>query len=104
MRAARHGRLKKLGRRSSSPRHYDDPGLGRRIAHPDDLPLLEAAVVAPEQHHTVMIRWRHKNGLVFATEQRITPTEARWTRFEALEGIGRPSSRGSGSLQAPKRR
>lgn len=46
--------------------HYDDPGLGRRLVHPDDLHLLDdpAAMVG-----TVRLRWIHRNGRVIWCEQ-----------------------------------
>ena len=79
--------------------HYNDPELGRRIAHPDDLALLEAAVLAPEEHKTVTIRWRHKGGVVFTTEQRITAIQNAMAQVVALEGIGRPVIEGERRFQ-----
>ena len=70
--------------------HYADPDLGRRIAHPDDLPLLEKVIRAPATHRTVTLRWRHKEGAVFATEQRLTLVREASGDIIAIEGIGRP--------------
>lgn len=46
--------------------HYDDPTLGRRIVHPDDLHLLDdpAAMTG-----SLRCRWRHRNGRVVWCEQ-----------------------------------
>ena len=70
--------------------HYDDPDLGRRIAHPDDLPLLEKVLSAPAAHTAVTLRWRHKEGAVFATEQRLTLERGSNGEVVAIEGVGRP--------------
>jgi DNA-binding winged helix-turn-helix (wHTH) protein len=70
--------------------HYADPDLGRRIAHPDDAPLIEATLAAPDANATVMIRWRHRSGATFATEQRITAVRDATGAVVALEGVGRP--------------
>lgn len=75
--------------------HYADPDLGRRIAHPDDLPLLEETIRAPEAHPTVTLRWIHRRGRVFRTEQRLTVVRDAGGEVVALEGIGRPVSASS---------
>ncbi len=71
--------------------HYADPDLGRRIAHPDDLPLLEELIAAPGEHREVTIRWRHREGHVFSTDQRITVVRDEAGAPVVLEGIGRPT-------------
>lgn len=70
--------------------HYADPDLGRRIAHPDDLPLLEKALGSPEDHLTVTLRWLHKQGAVFATEHRLALVRDDDGELVAVEGVGRP--------------
>ena len=70
--------------------HYADPDLGRRIAHPEDLPLLEKVIRAPDAHPTVTLRWRHRQGAVFATEQRLTLVREAGGDVIAIEGVGRP--------------
>jgi hypothetical protein len=70
--------------------HYADPALGRRIVHPDDVPLLEAAIAAPEEHKQLMLRWRHKAGVELLTEQRIVAIRNGHGQLVALEGVARP--------------
>lgn len=70
--------------------HYADPDLGRRIAHPEDLPLLEQVLSAPGAHRTVMLRWLHREGMVFTTEQRLTLVRDDAGEIVAMEGVGRP--------------
>jgi len=70
--------------------HYDDPDLGRRIIHPDDLAVLEAFLAAPATGTTLLLRWRHRSGAIFATEQRITLVRDASGEIVAIEGIGRP--------------
>jgi DNA-binding winged helix-turn-helix (wHTH) protein len=70
--------------------HYADPDLGRRIAHPDDLPLLEETIRSPADHPTVTLRWRHRRGTVFMTEHRLTVIRDGDGEVVALEGVGRP--------------
>ena len=79
--------------------HYEDPDLGRRIVHPDDLPTIEAALVSPDEHMTFTVRWRHKRGFVFATEHRITVIRNALGQVVALEGIARPVIEGERRLQ-----
>lgn len=82
--------------------HYADPDLGRRVAHPDDLPLLEETLRAPEAHAKVTLRWRHRRGTVFTTEQRLTLVRDAGGEVVALEGVARPlaAGRDGASLQA----
>src|SRR5918998_1868269 len=47
--------------------HYADPDLGRRIVHPDDLPVLEAAIASPGAHPVLTLRWRHRTGAIMTT-------------------------------------
>jgi DNA-binding response OmpR family regulator len=69
--------------------HYADPDLGRRIVHPDDGPVLEETIRAPERRRRVVVRWRHRRGHVFVTEHRLTPVRDGAGRVVALEGVGR---------------
>jgi hypothetical protein len=80
--------------------HYADPQLGRRIAHPDDLPLLEETIRSPEAHATVMLRWRNRAGATFLTEQRIAAVRDERGAIVALEGVGRPVAERPGSERA----
>jgi hypothetical protein len=70
--------------------HYANPDLGRHIVHPDDLPLLEETIASPEARSTVRLRWRHRSGTTFTTEQRLTVVRDDAGNVVALEGIGRP--------------
>lgn len=79
--------------------HYADPDLGRRIAHPDDVPLLEATLEAPDAHPVVTLRWIHRQGTVFTTEQRLTVVRDASGEVVALEGVGRPVARPASSAR-----
>jgi hypothetical protein len=79
--------------------HYADPALGRKIVHPDDVHLMEAAVADPDEHKRVMLRWRHKAGLELTTEQRIVAIRNRHGQLIALEGVARPVISGERTLQ-----
>jgi DNA-binding winged helix-turn-helix (wHTH) protein len=70
--------------------HYADPDLGRRIAHPEDVALLEETIRSPDAHLTVTLRWRHRGGTVFTTEQRLTVMRDRDGEIVAIEGVARP--------------
>lgn len=70
--------------------HYANPDLGRRIAHPDDLPLLDEIVRSPGAHATARLRWRHRNGATFTTEHRLSVVRDANGEVIAIEGIGRP--------------
>jgi PAS domain-containing protein len=73
--------------------HYADPDLGRRIAHPDDIPLLEETIRSPAAHPRVTLRWRHRRGRLFATEHRLTVVRDAHGHVVAIEGIARPVAR-----------
>src|SRR4051812_5480488 len=64
--------------------HYADPELARRIVHPDDMPILRDATERPDPSFVYRIRWRHKDGHEFITEQRLQ-------RSTTVTGSGRPS-------------
>lgn len=70
--------------------HYADPELGRRIVHPDDMPLLLDAVERPDPDAVYRIRWRHKDGRELITELRLTPIYDRDGQLEAIVGVSRP--------------
>ncbi len=69
---------------------YADPELGRRIVHPDDAHLIEEALRTPERSRRMVVRWRHKRGPLFVTEQRIAPARDAAGRVVAIEGVSRP--------------
>ena len=70
--------------------HYADPDLGRKLVHPDDLPLLEAALRSPAASDApVTVRWRRKDGGLLWTEQRNVAVLDRGGRLVAIEGIAR---------------
>ena len=75
--------------------HYADADLGKRIVHPDDAPLLEVVLRAAMRPRTLTFRWRHRDGHVFVTEQRITVVRNDAGDVVALEGVGRPVSGGA---------
>jgi hypothetical protein len=70
--------------------HYADPELGQRIVHPDDLPLLLEAVEHPDPEAVYRIRWRHKDGRMLITEQRLRPIHDRDGVLVAIVGVSRP--------------
>jgi PAS domain S-box-containing protein len=70
--------------------HYADPLLGRRIVHPADLPILEEAAQAPDESRLYRVRWRHRDGRTFATEQRIRRVTDEAGQLTAIVGVCRP--------------
>jgi hypothetical protein len=70
--------------------HYADPDLGRRIVHPDDLPLLLDATERPDPSAVYRIRWRHKDGHELITEKRLQPIYDRDGELVAIVGVARP--------------
>jgi DNA-binding winged helix-turn-helix (wHTH) protein len=70
--------------------HYADPDLGRRIVHPDDLPLLLDATERPDPSAVYRIRWRHKDGHELITETRLQPIYDRDRELVAIVGVARP--------------
>jgi diguanylate cyclase (GGDEF)-like protein/PAS domain S-box-containing protein len=67
--------------------YYADPELGYKIAHPDDMHLLDEALQHPEAPS--VIRWVHKDGRVIWTEQRNKPIYDEAGELVAIEGIAR---------------
>lgn len=51
--------------------HYADPGLGRKLIHPDDLVVLDQLSEQPDGQ-PIVLRWVRKDGSVIWTEQRNT--------------------------------
>ncbi len=72
--------------------HYADPGLWRRIVHPEDAALLEATVRAPAARSAMTLRWRHRDGTVLTADHRLTAVRAADGRVVAIEGIARPAA------------
>jgi Transcriptional regulatory protein, C terminal/PAS fold len=70
--------------------HYADPDLGRRIVHPDDMPLLLDATERPDPGVVYRIRWRHKDGHELITENRLQPIYDRDRELVAIVGVARP--------------
>lgn len=81
--------------------HYADPALGLKIVHPDDAQRLRTAMDAPEEHKSLMVRWRHKSGFELMTEQRMVAIRDEAGQLVALEGVGRPVVNGERKLQVP---
>ena len=70
--------------------HYEDPGLGMKLVHPDDRHLLEGLVVEEEiSTEPLVLRWIRKDGRIIWTEQRNVPIRDGGGRVVALEGIAR---------------
>jgi len=70
--------------------HYADPDLGFKIVHPDDIPLLQAALSKPQPPGTSLtLRWVRKDGRPIWTEQRNVPVFDGAGQLIALEGIAR---------------
>ncbi len=70
--------------------HYADPDLGRRIVHPDDAPLIDAVLRSAEPVLSLTIRWRHRQGHIIVTQQRISFIRDADGAAVAVEGVGRP--------------
>ena len=73
--------------------HYADPELGRRIVHPEDMPILLEAIEHPDADAVYRIRWRHKDGRLLTTEQRLRPIYDREDELVAIIGVCRPVGR-----------
>jgi PAS domain S-box-containing protein/putative nucleotidyltransferase with HDIG domain len=70
--------------------HYADPDLGMKLVHPDDRPLMMAAVrgeTAPGP--PITLRWVRKDGQIIWTEQRDAPVFNQARELIAIEGIVR---------------
>lgn len=70
--------------------HYADPDLGFKLIHPEDLHFLSQLTEGRvDTQSPLVMRWVHKNGAVFWTEQRIVPIFDASGVFVACEGIAR---------------
>ncbi len=68
--------------------HYDDPQLGMKIIHPDDLHILEEYMSdKKKQKSSLILRWISKEGKIIWTEQRNRPIYNDNGDLIALEGI-----------------
>lgn len=69
---------------------YADPNLGIKIVHPEDTARLEASDRGENPFDNPLeIRWIHKNGDIYWTEQRSVPIYDKDNRLIAIEGISR---------------
>ncbi|MFQ5980378.1 MAG: PAS domain S-box protein [Candidatus Heimdallarchaeota archaeon] len=69
---------------------YSDPTLGLKIVHPDDRPLLEELRENPVfDGKPVILRWIHKDGTIYWTEDRSTPVYDETGNLIAIEGVSR---------------
>ena len=70
--------------------HYDDPGLGLRIVHPEDRHLVEEGWKDKTFfNRPVRLRWITKEGRTVWTEQHNVPLYDEKGRLFAIEGIAR---------------
>ncbi|WP_128694131.1 PAS domain S-box protein [Methanoculleus taiwanensis] len=70
--------------------HYRDPDIGRKMVHPDDLPLLDASIRGETpQDRPLTLRWIRKDGTVIWTEQQNVPVYNEKGALVAVEGIAR---------------
>ncbi len=76
--------------------HYDDPGLGYRSIHLDDLPIYESVfsdLADPDgARRYCVIRWHHKDGHLVHVEMRMAPLFDVHGNLIAIEGIARDIS------------
>ncbi len=69
---------------------YADRDLPFQVIHPEDLPVLQAALQDPAAHSGPLhLRWRRKDGTLIWTEQRIVPVYDDSGTLVAVEGIAR---------------
>ncbi len=78
---------------------YLDPDMGRKITHPDDLPLLEAQLAANDAR-PLLCRWRHKDGKWVWTEQHRAHIYDDSGELAAIEGIVRDVTEKKGAEDA----
>ncbi len=76
--------------------HYNDPGLGYRSIHIDDIPIYESVfseLADPEgPRRYCVIRWHHKEGYQVHVEMRMSPIFDERGQLIAIEGIARDVS------------
>jgi len=69
---------------------YADPALGRKLVHPEDLPILAEILSGnPNPRESVEIRWTARDGHIVVTEHRINSISDQHGRIVAIEGIAR---------------
>lgn len=69
--------------------HYADPDLALKLVHLDDRALLEALLAGRPVTQPLVIRWRHKEGQIVWTEQRIVSIHDGDGNLLAIEGVSR---------------
>jgi len=70
--------------------HYADPGLWKKVIHPDDFDFLQKSISNPDMLLTpVAIRWLRRDGTTIWTEQNIVPEFDETGARTAIEGISR---------------
>jgi PAS domain S-box-containing protein len=70
--------------------HYDDPDLGFKLVHPDDIHILNSLSKADfNDRTTVTLRWIRKDGQIIWTEQKNSYVYDANGNLVALEGIAR---------------
>lgn len=69
--------------------HYDDPMLGFKLVHPEDLPILKSFFENKIITEPVVLRWRKKDGSIIWTEQLNVPIYDENGEIVGLQGIAR---------------
>ncbi|CAA9459364.1 MAG: diguanylate cyclase/phosphodiesterase (GGDEF & EAL domains) with PAS/PAC sensor(s) [uncultured Rubrobacteraceae bacterium] len=69
--------------------HYADPGLIRRLVHPDDWGILLEAMRSEGPNASFELRWVRKTGEVLWVEQRVALVRNDAGKVVAVEGIAR---------------
>ena len=78
----------------SPDEHYADPQLGRRIVHPDDLPLLDEIASGPDEDAVYCIRWQARSGAEVKTAQRLRAVRDQAGTLVGIVGVCRPVDTG----------
>jgi len=68
---------------------YDDPQLGFRMVHPDDLALVQNNINTCHETHSCAVRWFHKDGRIIHLEVRQTPGRDAEGNIHSIYGIAR---------------
>ena len=66
--------------------HYQDPQLGLKIVHPDDLPRLQAFLANDVKTTPLVLRWRKKDGSMIWTEIENIPLYNDAGELTAIQG------------------
>jgi len=69
--------------------HYNDPGLGIKIIHPDDKPDLEKFATGKFSNLPHISRWIHKDGTTIWIEDKHSPVYDAENNLIAIEGVAR---------------